>query len=57
MCEPEPIPADAKVIAPGFAFAAATRSATDFHPLPALTTRIFGCVPNSATEAKSCTGS
>ncbi len=57
MCDEEPIPAEAKVSVPGFAFAAATRSATVLKPLAFDATRMFGDVPRSATCTKSRTGS
>ena len=57
MCEEEPTPAEAKVSVPGFAFAAATRSATVLNPLCCDATSTFGCTPIIATETKSFAGS
>jgi hypothetical protein len=57
MWEEEPIPADAKVKVPGFALAAATRSAAVLKPLLAEATSKFGDVPIKTTGTKSRTGS
>jgi hypothetical protein len=57
MCEAAPSPAEAKVRSPGFAFAAATRSATDFQPLDGAATSTLGEIPSMTTGAKSFTGS
>ena len=57
MCEEEPTPAEAKVSLPGFAFAAATRSATVLNPVWVEATRTFGDTPNMTTGAKSLAGS
>jgi len=42
MCEAEPMPAEAKVNAPGLAFAAATRSATVLKPVDGAATSTLG---------------
>jgi hypothetical protein len=57
ICEDDPIPADAKVRAPGLAFAAATRSATVLNPLSREAINRFGDVPISTTGMKSLRGS
>ncbi len=47
------MPAEAKFSWPGFALAAATRSATVLNPLDGAATSTLGCTPNSAIGAKS----
>ena len=52
-----PLPADANVTVPGFAFAIATSSAVVLAGNAALTTRMNGEVASSETGAKSFCGS
>ena len=51
-----PTPADPKFMAPGFAFAAATKSATVLKPLSRETTSTLGTTPSMATAEKSVAG-
>ena len=57
MCEADPTPAEAKFSEPGFALAAATRSATVLKPFDGAATSTLGCTPNSTIGAKSRSGS
>ena len=52
-----PTPAEPKFIAPGFAFAAATKSPTVLNPLARETTSTLGTIPSGATAEKSVAGS
>ena len=56
-CEAEPSPAEAKFNTPGFALAAAMRSASDLQPFDGAAISTLGCTPNMATGTKSLTGS
>ena len=53
MCVPLPLPAEAKLSAPGFCFAAATRSATVLMLVEGATTSTFGCPASGTISMKS----
>jgi hypothetical protein len=55
MCVPLPFPAEAKLSAPGFCFAAAMSSATVFMPAEGATTSTFGCPASGTISTKSFT--
>jgi len=52
-CDTEPMPAEAKFIAPGLALAAAIRSAAVLKPLAGAVTSTVGVLPSGMTAAKS----
>ena len=52
-CETEPMPAEAKFMAPGFALAAAMRSAAVLKPFPGDVTSTVGVLPSATTAVKS----
>ena len=56
-CPDVPLPADAKANVPGFAFASAMSSFTDFAATDGCTTRMLGSVMPSVIGAKSLSGS
>ena len=57
ICPPEPTPCEAKLNPPGFVFASAASSATDFAGLSAGTIRMCGNEMIGVIGAKSFTGS
>ena len=52
-CVPLPMPAEAKLSLPGFAFAALTKSPSVFQPESGLVISTFGPPPSSARLTKS----
>ena len=52
MCVAVPRPAEPKLNEPGFALAAATRSAAVFQPFAGLTTSTLAFLPNATTRGK-----
>src|SRR5215218_7744563 len=53
MCDAAPMPAEAKLIAPGFALAAVTSSPSVLNPFDGAVTSTVGCSPNGTTGVKS----
>jgi hypothetical protein len=51
-----PTPAEPKFMAPGFAFAAVTKSVIVLNPLARETTSTLGTTPSKATAEKSVAG-
>jgi hypothetical protein len=57
MCVPPPMPAEVKLISPGFCFASAMSSLTDLTPAEGATTSTLGTLPTREMPAKSFTAS